>query len=206
MPRPLLNRQVSAVPDVVLFKPAGVPGCELEELTLSLDEYEALRLADYEGLYQEAAALRMGISRQTFGRIVSAARHKLAEALVCGKAIRVAGGKAVVREAEEDNFKIAVPLNGTRIEMHFGQCETYAIYTIESGTVTEDEIISCTGRHGCKSGIIAELARIGVRCLLAGNIGEGAVRMLGSFGIQTVRGASGPARQAVESYLSGREK
>jgi uncharacterized protein len=74
------------------FKPAGVPVSTLTEVALSVDELEALRLADLEGLYQEQAATRMGVSRATFARIVEAARRKVAEVLVCGRALRIAGG------------------------------------------------------------------------------------------------------------------
>ncbi len=74
------------------FKPRGVPLKRLEEVALGIDELEAVRLADLEGLYQDAAAERMRVSRATFGRIVAAARRKIAEALVSGKAIRIAGG------------------------------------------------------------------------------------------------------------------
>jgi predicted DNA-binding protein (UPF0251 family) len=73
---------------------------EAGEVVLGLDEVEALRLADAEGLYQEAAALQMGVSRQTFGNIVQSARKKTAEALVYGKIIRIAGG--VVESACRD--------------------------------------------------------------------------------------------------------
>jgi len=64
----------------------------LEEVLLSLDEYEAIRLADLEGLYQEQAASRMNISRQTFGRIIEAAHRKVADVLVNGKTLRIEGG------------------------------------------------------------------------------------------------------------------
>jgi predicted DNA-binding protein (UPF0251 family) len=64
----------------------------LEEINLTLDEYEAIRLADLEGLYQEQAAKRMGVSRQTFGNIINSARQKVADSLVNGKAVRIAGG------------------------------------------------------------------------------------------------------------------
>lgn len=60
---------------------------------MTLDEYEALRLADLEGLYQEQAAERMGVSRPTFGRILSSAHRKVAEALVGGKTLRIDGGQ-----------------------------------------------------------------------------------------------------------------
>ena len=73
MPRPFAERRVLRSPAAGLYKPAGVPAQDLEEIPLGLDELEALRLADYEGLYQEDAAKRMNISRATFGRIVEAA-------------------------------------------------------------------------------------------------------------------------------------
>ncbi len=92
MARPPSPRRVAAPPPFGYFKPAGVPVASLEEVAVSLDEFEALRLADLEGLYQDEAALRMGISRATFARIVEASRRKVAQALVHGKALRIAGG------------------------------------------------------------------------------------------------------------------
>lgn len=85
-------RNVEHTPPAVYFKPAGVPMRELEEECLSLDEVEALRLADMEGRYQEEAAQRMKISRPTFSRLVESARRKTARALVTGRALRVEGG------------------------------------------------------------------------------------------------------------------
>jgi predicted DNA-binding protein (UPF0251 family) len=75
------------------FKPRGIPLTSLEEVVLSVDEFEAIRLADLEGLYQEQAAERMRVSRQTFGRIIESARKKVAEALVEGKALKIEGGE-----------------------------------------------------------------------------------------------------------------
>lgn len=75
-----------------MFGPAGGEGAQGGEVVLTLDEFESLRLADLEGLYQEDAAGRMGVSRPTFGRIVESARRKVAEALVRGRTLRIAGG------------------------------------------------------------------------------------------------------------------
>jgi len=75
-----------------VFKPSGVPGRQLGEVELGLDEFEAIRLADLEGLYHDEAAKDMGVSRATFGRMVEAARHKVAEALVNGKMLVIKGG------------------------------------------------------------------------------------------------------------------
>ncbi len=92
MPRPCCRRHVVFSPQVVYFKPAGVPMRTLEHVTLALDEIEALRLADLNGQYQEQAAAQMKISRPTFSRIIETARRKVADALVNGKALRLEGG------------------------------------------------------------------------------------------------------------------
>ena len=86
MARPPIERAVGGVPRVTLFKPAGVPGRELEQLPLTVDELEAIRLVDLEGLSHEQAASAMGVSRQTVGRVLERGRATVAEALVGGKA------------------------------------------------------------------------------------------------------------------------
>ena len=97
MSRPCCLRHVNHAPVAVYFKPAGVPACTLEQVTLTLDEVEALRLADLQGLYQEPAAEQMKISRPTFTRIIEVARRKVAEALIHGKALRLEGGAVVIK-------------------------------------------------------------------------------------------------------------
>jgi len=77
-----------------MFKPAGQPVASLEEVALTLEEYEAIRLADFEALYQEDAAKRMGVSRQTFGRTIAQARGKVARALVLGCVLRIEAAEA----------------------------------------------------------------------------------------------------------------
>lgn len=89
MPRPYCKRYVGWQPNTVLFKPAGIPAGEMEWIVLSLDEVEALRLADLNGHYQEQAAGQMKISRATFARIVESARRKVADALVHGQALHI---------------------------------------------------------------------------------------------------------------------
>jgi predicted DNA-binding protein (UPF0251 family) len=80
------------VPDVTYFKPAGVPIGVLNEVVLSVEEAEAIRLKDLECLEQEDGAGRMNISRATFQRILASARQKMADALLHGKAIKIEGG------------------------------------------------------------------------------------------------------------------
>ena len=97
MTRPKKYRCVRCRPDSTYFKPRAIPLTELEEVAVSMDELEALRLADYEGLYHEDAAGRMEISRQTFGRILSEARRKVAECLVKGKALKIEANREQYR-------------------------------------------------------------------------------------------------------------
>jgi uncharacterized protein len=96
MSRPKCCRQVGCMPDKNYFKPRGIPYSQLSEVVLSIDEYEAVRLADYEGMYQEQAALCMNISRQTFGRIITAAHGKIADVLINGKALKIEGGDIAI--------------------------------------------------------------------------------------------------------------
>ncbi|HPD48452.1 MAG TPA: DUF134 domain-containing protein [Anaerohalosphaeraceae bacterium] len=92
MPRPCKRRWVAGLPQSVVYKPVGVPARALEWLSLGLDEFEVIRLVDYEGLDQEKAAELMGVSRPTVTRIYARARRKIAEALTQGKAISIEGG------------------------------------------------------------------------------------------------------------------
>lgn len=96
MPRPRKHRMVQSHPVETYFKPQGVPIWDLKEVSLPVEGLEALRLADLEGLDQESAAARMGVSRPTFSRVLSAARIVVSQALVQGWAIRVAGGDFIV--------------------------------------------------------------------------------------------------------------
>ncbi len=89
--RPFRCRRISTEAKVKYFKPRGIPLCELEEVVLTPDEFEALRLADFDLLYQADAAIKMKISRQTFGNIINSAHKKIADALLHGKAICING-------------------------------------------------------------------------------------------------------------------
>jgi predicted DNA-binding protein (UPF0251 family)/predicted Fe-Mo cluster-binding NifX family protein len=207
MPRPVSERLLGAVIPPRVMKPAGVPARELEEVRLGLDEAEALRLADLEALYQEAAARSMGVSRQTFGRIVESARRKVADAVLNGKALRIEGGEIAIREQGDTMMKIAVPSRDGLVDEHFGHCKEFLVFKVEgSGAdamlTTEPTVPSPEG-CGCKSGVAADLARAGVTHLVAGNMGEGAVRVLGSHGIAVIRGASGDAKAAALAFAKG---
>jgi len=93
MPRRKRHRLVTKEPPVSVYKPAGIPAMELEEILITIDEFEALRLADFEGLSQRDASTAMQISQPTFNRVLSSARHKVASGLVQGFVLRIEGGR-----------------------------------------------------------------------------------------------------------------
>lgn len=103
MARPRCCRRIGGEPGCRVFQPSGVPASSLDEVVLSIDEFEAIRLADFEGLYHEQAAEQMNVSRQTFGRIIEAARSRIAKVLVEGLALRIEGGGG--ESAEKRTFK-----------------------------------------------------------------------------------------------------
>jgi predicted DNA-binding protein (UPF0251 family) len=98
MPRPCKCRYINADAQFFCFKPRGIPFDGLEVVELGLDELEAIRLADFVGLYQTDAATQMGVSQATFGRVLASAHRKIADAVINGKALTINGGKVMRRD------------------------------------------------------------------------------------------------------------
>ncbi len=120
MPRPFKCRRIFFQPNCKYFKPSGIPLYILEEVNLNLDELEAIRLADLENLYQEEAAEKMGISRQTFGNILNSAHKKIADALINVKAIKIEGGVIKIMERNfvcfDCNYEWSIPYGVPKTE------------------------------------------------------------------------------------------
>lgn len=102
-------------------------------------------------------------------------------------------------------IKIATPVDDRHeVHGHFGHCDAYDIFSLDNdNNVVNVEHIPSLAGCGCKSGIAADLSRMGVSVMIAGNIGQGAVMKLGSEGINVVRGASGDAQKAVLDFVNG---
>lgn len=141
MPRPKRLRWISFAPDVTYYKPRGIPLRMLKEVSLGVDELEALRLVDLEGLGQVEAAERMNISQSTFQRILTTAHQKVSEALIRGKAIRIEGGDYKMTKQPTRQFKCEdcgniweVPFGtGQRgIEMKCPKCSSGMVHRIDS--------------------------------------------------------------------------
>ncbi len=221
--RPRKCRRVCCFPQALGFVPVGTDPAP-QRVTLTVDEYETIRLIDREGLSQEACGQRMEIARTTVQQLYASARRKLAEMLVLGAPLEIAGGDYRLCDGTEtpdccrDCFKrrfirqnimpkgecrmrIAVTHENGQIFQHFGHTEQFKLYDVEDGKVVSSQILDT---NGTGHGALAELLRAGqVDTLICGGIGGGARAALDAAGIQLYGGASGGADQAVEALLAG---
>ena len=100
-------------------------------------------------------------------------------------------------------MKIALPSNGQQVEAHFGHCQNFTIFTLNADNeIASQETLTPPAGCGCKSNIIPELAEMGVKVMLAGNMGQGAVNMLSNHDITVVRGCTGDVREVATAWLA----
>ncbi len=101
-------------------------------------------------------------------------------------------------------IKIAIPTSGNNVDSHFGHCEMYTVISADDNlNITGTEILPSPQGCGCKSDIAGIFQKIGVKVMLAGGIGEGAIQVLNHHGIDVIRGCSGDVSKLAEMYLRG---
>jgi len=212
MPRTPKCRKICGFPDYYSFIPEEADVNSIDTITLSLDEYEAIRLLDHEGLNQEECALRMGVARTTVTAIYESARKKLVSAVVDGKRLCIAGGRIEIdrdrtnlqvdiQRKGDNTMRVAVAYENGNIFGHFGRTEQFKVYDIEGGKVVNSQILGTNG-EGC--GALAGILNIAnVDALICGGIGGGAQMALEEAGIKLYAGASGSADAAVDALLKG---
>lgn len=227
MPRPCKRRRVCAAPVCVRFGPRGqgLPD-NGGTVVMALDEFECIRLIDLEGLTQEQCAAQMDVARTTVQAIYSSARTKLAQCLVNGQELQIAGGNYSLcperissdcgnrgccrkycmgdvhiqeRKGADGTMRIGVTYENGQIFQHFGHTEQFKIYDVQDGKVVSAEIVDTNGSgHGALAGFLKAHQ---VEVLICGGIGKGAQNALASAGITLYGGASGEADAAVEALL-----
>ena len=202
-------RRVGIIPEYRGFTPDGLASGDAIDMTI--DELEVLRLCDLEGLNQEAVAQHMGIARATVAAICSRAHHKVANALVNGRALSIEGGSiayspittttAAWPAKEVDTMRVATTYDNGNIFMHFGRSEQFKIYDIQDDKVLNEQVVGTGGTgHGALAGL---LANGGVDTLICGGIGGGAINALTQAGITVYAGAQGNCDACVEALIAG---
>ncbi len=203
------NRHILAYPPVTAFSPCGSSVQSGEPITLSLDEYESVRLMDYRGMQQTVAAETMRVSRPTLTRIYAEARRKIATAIVEGRPLDLSAGnpdfESYIQRKNNIvmmNQKIAIPTCEGKLWPHFGKAPQVTIVTVENGQIRESVTLEAPEHeHGAMPRFIA--AR-GCTDVLCGGLGPGAVNMLNQMGIQVHAGAPElPIDELLRQYLGG---
>lgn len=221
MARPTRCRRVCHLPDNLEFRPK----CKTKAppIVLALDEFEAIRLIDREGLSQKECANQLEVGRTTVQRIYESARKKLADALVLGRPLIIEGGEfnlcngktdfCYKKECQkrqiqtefnknkgENIMRIAVTYENGNIFQHFGHTEQFKLYDVENNKIVKTEIISTNGSgHGALAGVLSALK---ADILICGGIGGGAKTALAQNGIKLYGGVSGNADAAVNAFLA----
>ncbi|MBO6240512.1 MAG: DUF134 domain-containing protein [Butyrivibrio sp.] len=212
MARTTKCRKICSFPDFYSFVPEEEDAGIIPTVMMSLDEYETVRLLDYEGLNQEECALRMGVARTTVTAMYESARKKLVSAVVEGKRLRIAGGNIEIdrdrngfsvdlKSKGDKTMRVAVTYDNGNVFGHFGRTEQFKVYDIEDGKVVNSQILGTNG-EGC--GALAGILSIAdVDALICGGIGGGAVNAIEEAGIKLYAGASGSTDAAVEALIAG---
>lgn len=218
MARPCKKRRICSKPRCKKFMPAEWK--EQEIVILTLDEYECIRLIDYEGMEQEQCAVQMGVARTTIQAIYKSAREKLADAIINAKELQISGGDVVLCQIGESCsrrhclgdlpvmipkggnsiMRIAVTYEAGQIYQHFGHTESFKLYDVQERKVVESKVVDTNGTgHGALATLLADSS---VDVLICGGIGGGAQEALAEAGIKLYGGVSGDADAAVEAFLN----
>ena len=226
MPRHQRCRRICGFPACKSFTPETCG--PVNTVTLTLDEYEVVRLVDFEKQTHEQCAVQMDISRTTVTEIYEAARYKIADSIVNGKRLLISGGNyrlcdgtdtgcckkqckrrrecevycACPEKEKRMNMKVvAVRYENGEVFQHFGHTEQFKIYEIENGAVVNSGVVSVIGSgHEALAGFLKDYH---VDTLLCGGIGGGAQTALAEAGIELYGGVQGNADAAVNAWITG---
>lgn len=235
LPRPQKCRRVCVLPESEGFEPVGVKNLyEKHVLSMSIDEYEAMRLIDLEGLTQEQCAAQMGVARTTVTNIYDSVRRKIADAIVNQKRLNIKGGNYSICDGESRNCgehschrnrccTEAVDKQQSILKMTFkGERVMRIAVTYENGQIFQhfghterfkvfdvenNKVVTETtvNTNGSGHGALADiLQKIKADTLICGGIGGGAKKALAEAGITLYGGVSGSADEAVKELLDGK--
>lgn len=203
-------RPVGTIPEYVTFQPDGISNGE--EVILKVDEFETIRLIDFERLNQSATAEKMKVARTTVTAIYERARTKLADVIINGKQLKIIGGNVHyqpqnvktnknIKSKGEATMRIAATYDNGEIFQHFGRTEQFKIYDVEYGKITSSQVIDTNGAgHGALANFLKEN---NVDTIISGGIGGGAQAALNEAGISIYGGVSDSTDEAAQKLIDG---
>ena len=208
MPRPAKCRRIGQLPVFRSFSPDDAAATE--DVRMTVDEFETIRLLDGEGITQAVCAARMNVSRTTVTSVYDSARKKVADALVNGRRLLIVGGRCEYEpiDIQQDVMtkgtgivRIAVTYEDGEIFQHFGRTEQFKLYDVEDGAIVGEQVVDTNGSgHGALAGF---LQAAGVDALICGGIGMGAQLALADAGITLYAGVQGSADVAAKDLAEG---
>ena len=220
MARPFKKRRICSLPRFSQFCPKRADG-EAPLITMSVEEFETIRLMDYHDMTQQECADQLGVARTTVQALYTAARKRLAASLVEGRPLQIDGGNYELCRAESGcgcphrqlrrcpdgqegtiPMKLAVTYDNGQIFQHFGKTEQFKVYTLEDGKIVESHIL---GSNGAGHGALATLLQDEhIDTLICGGIGGGAQNALAQAGIRLYGGVQGDADAAAQALAEGK--
>ena len=212
MARPIHRRIIQSIPEYSSFHTDGIPSGE--EVILSTDEFEVIRLIDKNQMTQEEAAKEMGVSRATIAAIYQKAREKVSLLIVDGRSLSIKGGEYILKETHKESkaynkikekgeriMRIAVTYDNGSIFQHFGRTEEFKVYDVDDGVIKSESVVNTNGQgHGALLGVLEDIK---ADVLICGGIGGGAQNGVMNMGIELYGGIDGDADEAVKAFLEG---
>ncbi|MCT4633695.1 MAG: DUF134 domain-containing protein [Firmicutes bacterium] len=193
-----------------IYKPCGPNLNTGETVKIELDEFEAIRLCDYEGLSQIDASKEMNVSRATIQRLLLSGRKKLVSGLLNNNMIMVKNetsnitlkGENKMNTNLEGTLKIAFPTsNKNTVDEHFGHCEFFAIYDINSKKIVKEEFVEAPEHQ---PGLLPRfLGELNITTIITGGMGQRAIDLFKAQNIDVILGARGEIMANLNEYLGG---
>lgn len=210
MPRGKKNRFCRRLSDKKVYVPYGLPLNSLEEVIIELDEFEAIRLCDYDGKSQIEASEEMGLSRGTLQRLLTSGRKKIIDGFFHSKSIIIRNDNKNIKFKGENNMtinlndeiRIAFPTNDKEnVEEHFGHCRVFAIFSVKNNEIIKTEYVDAPPHQ---PGLLPKfLGELDTTTIITGGMGQRAIDLFKAADIEVILGARGRIEDNLNEYLGG---
>lgn len=210
MPRGKKDRFCRRLSDRKIYVPYGLSDESPEKVCIDLDEFEAMRLCDFDGKSQIEASEQMGLSRGTVQRLLLSGRKKVIDGIFHSKAIIVSNDNENIKFKGENNMtidlknkvKIAFPTNDkVNVEEHFGHCKFFAIFTVNDKEIIGTEYVSAPAHQ---PGLLPKfLGELGANAIITGGMGQMAINLFKEANVEVILGARGSIEANLNEYLGG---